>query len=515
MIKKIFVISIILVNYFFAFEKIDYIKGHVIIKIEKNFSFNVIDKHFNNLEFSLEKKISKPLNLWLITYDIKKYNNIKEVIEILNNFSFIIYAQKDHKTVNRLIPNDPEFENIWHLHNIGQNGGSEDADIDAPEAWNISTGDNDQKIVIGVVDSGFDLYHQDIIDNIWININEVPNNGIDDDNNGYIDDINGWDIYQGDGTIPVDDHGTKVTGMIGAKGNNNINIVGVNWDISIMPIAGSNGPTSQTIAAYSYALDNKLLWYETDGLLGANIVAINSSFGINYADCNSGQYPVWNDMYNALGEAGILSVAATANININVDDFGDVPTSCNSDYIVSVTNTDKYDYKYIAAAYGQESIDLGAPGTSVCSIRPGNLISCTLIGTSYSAPVVSGAIGMIYSAASTILYQEYLDNPSEAAIKIKNIILNTVDNISSLDTITVSGGRLNLFNAVNTAVEYNGVCSLPGDFNNDININIQDIILIVNCILNNCEESSCMDLNDDFSIDIFDIIILISILLRV
>ena len=138
-----------------------------------------------------------------------------------------------------------------------------------------------------------------------------------------------------------------------------------------------------------------------------------------------------------MGEVGILSVAATMNINANVDEQGDVPTSCASDYLITVTNTDRNDSKFSSAAYGAESIDLGAPGTSVCSIRPGNLTSCSLTGTSYSAPIVSGAIGLMYDSASEFLYQEYLQNPSSTPLIIKNLILNTVDLISSLNGITV------------------------------------------------------------------------------
>ena len=133
--------------------------------------------------------------------------------------------------------------------------------------------------------------------------------------------------------------------MGGATGNNNIDVVGINWDVDLMLISGSSSNTSTVIIAYSYALDNKILWNDTEGELGANIVVTNSSFGINYADCNSDPYPIWNDMYNTMGEAGILSVAATMNINANVDEQGDVPTGCNSDYLISVTNTNYHDEK--------------------------------------------------------------------------------------------------------------------------------------------------------------------------
>ncbi len=512
MIKKpIIIILLISFNIILA---TNYAQNQIIVKIDKNVNFDIIKKDLDVLGFEINAKLFDHLNIFLTEYDSSIYADINNAITMLQTLSFVIYSQKNHLISERLSPNDPQYSNMWHLNNTGQGGGTENADIDAPEAWDISTGNN-RDIVIGVVDSGFDIEHQDLNENIWINANEI-NNGLDDDGNGYIDDVNGWDAYEQDSIHPITSHGTKVAGMIGATGNNNLDVVGVNWITNIMPISGSSSLTSTAIASYSYAYDNKVLWIDTDQVLGANIVVINSSWGINYGDCNSGEFPVWNDMFNTLGEVGILSVAATMNINANVDDQGDVPTSCDSDYLITVTNTDRNDSKFSSAAYGRESIDLGAPGTSVCSIRPGNLTSCSLTGTSYSAPVVSGAIGLMYDSASDLLYQEYLQSPSSTSLIMKNLLLNSVDLISSLNDITVSSGRLNLYNAVSAANSYDGNCIFTGDFNNDSYVNIQDIILVVNCILSTCnnEEIVCMDLNNDFQIDIFDIIILINIVVN-
>ena len=507
-------IIIIFLIFFNIILTSNYSENQIIVKVDKSITNDIMKKDLVMLGFEIETKLFNYLNIFLIKYDSIIHSDINSAINIIQSLSYVIYAQKNHLISERLIPNDPQYSNMWHLNNTGQGGGTENADIDAPEAWDISTGNN-RNIVIGVVDSGFDIEHQDLNENIWTNINEIENE-IDDDENGYVDDINGWDAYEQDFTHPVTSHGTKVAGMIGAKGNNNLDVVGVNWNTKIMPISGSSSLTSTVIASYSYAYDNKILWIDTDGVLGANVVVINSSWGINYGDCNSGEFPVWNDMFDTLGEVGILSVAATMNINANVDEQGDVPTSCASDYLITVTNTDRNDSKFSSAAYGAESIDLGAPGTSVCSIRPGNLTSCSLTGTSYSAPIVSGAIGLMYDSASDFLYQEYLQNPSSTPLIIKNLILNTVDLISSLNGITVSSGRLNLFNAVSAANQYDGSCIVVGDFNADSYANIQDIILVMNCILSGCndDEIICMDLNDDFQIDIFDIIVLVSIVIN-
>ena len=241
-----------------------------------------------------------------------------------------------------------EFSSQWSKHNTGQNGGTPDADIDAPEAWDITTGGVNalgDTIVVAVVDGGMMLTHTDLVPNLWTNYNEIPGNNIDDDNNGYIDDIHGWDAYSSDGSIPSDGHGTHVGGIIGAKGNNGSMVTGVNWDVKIMAIAGSSSNTSTVLEAYGYALDQRAMYDSTNGALGAFVVATNSSFGIDFADCNSGNYILWNDMYDAMGEYGILSAAATMNNNSNVDNTGDVPTGCVSDYMIAVTNTTRNDVK--------------------------------------------------------------------------------------------------------------------------------------------------------------------------
>ncbi len=516
---KIIITGCLLFQFLTSTESHDFVKGQLIAKFIPELTKEEISENLINSGFSPERLLFKQLNIWLVKVNSTKFKNTEFALTVLRKFPFIIYAQLDHKVSEREFPDDEEFENMWHHHNTGQSGGVEDADVDSPEAWDITTGGTSplgHRIVVAIIDGGFQWNHQDLIDNAWVNQHEIPDNGIDDDENGYIDDINGWDAYDSNGIIPVASHGTKVAGMIGAVGNNNLDVAGINWDVDLMFIAGSSSSTSTITVAYGYALDNKLLWQDTDGVLGANVVATNSSFGINYADCNSNPYPVWNDLYNSLGEAGILSAAATMNINANVDEQGDVPTGCSSEYMIAVTNTTKDDIKFSSAAFGLESIDLGAPGTSVCSTSPTNQTSCSLTGTSYSSPVVAGAVAMVHSGGSELLAQEFISNPAETALLIKEILLDTVDPLSSLNGITVSGGRLNLFNAVYAASQYDGICSIPGDFNDDSEINIQDIVLLVSCILNfDClvDENPCKDLNEDSIINIYDIIILVNLII--
>ena len=174
-----------------------------------------------------------------------------------------------------LIPNDPDFNKQWHLHNSGQYGGTIDADIDAPEAWDIETGDSD--VIIAIIDSGIDYTHPDLENNIWSNEGEIPDNRIDDDENGYIDDVIGWDWRNNDND-PLDDlgHGTMCAGIASAVGNNNIGVTGVCWNCKIMPLKIIDSTISlefdidDLASAIEYAADN-----------GANVISISLE---NYVD---------------------------------------------------------------------------------------------------------------------------------------------------------------------------------------------------------------------------------------
>jgi len=155
-------------------------------------------------------------------------------LELLKRQPYILLAQRNHQVQLRVtIPNDPNFANEqWSLNNTGQNGGTPDADIDAVEAWDITTGGwtvQYDTIVVAVIDDGFQISHPDLQQNIFRNWNEIPGNNVDDDQNGYVDDINGWNAYNNSGTLQSNTHGTHVAGIIGAVGNNNITHLRIFW----------------------------------------------------------------------------------------------------------------------------------------------------------------------------------------------------------------------------------------------------------------------------------------------
>ncbi len=340
----------------------------------------------------------------------------------------------------RNIPNDPRFNELWNFLPSPTN-----ADVSAVKAWNISEGKMRKgEFVVAVIDGGIDVEHLDLKDNIWVNNGEIPGNFIDDDKNGYVDDVNGWNVYNNTGDIEKDNHGTHVAGIVGAKGNNGIGVTGINWKTKIMGISGSSGDTKTVLKAYNYVLNQKKLYLKSGGKLGANIVSTNSSFGVDLADCKSRDFRLWNEVYNELGKVGILNVAATINDEVNVDRDGDVPTGCDSEAIISVTNTNSDNEKYKFSGYGIKSIDLGAPGTDILSTVPGNSYS-VLTGTSMATPHVAGAIAFLSALKNKKFNQIQENDPKGSAMIIKNILLNSVDKMPSLKEKTVSGGKLNLY----------------------------------------------------------------------
>ncbi len=427
-----------------------YTEGQIMVRLAGSSNLDEARQQLNNANYEVVEALVPSLGLYLVKL---KGIKVEQALYQMQRMNSVIYAQADHNVTKReTTPNDPEFEQQWGLHNSAKNG----ADISALKAWEFGTGGTDRAgddLVVAVVDGGVDIKHKDLVDNIYVNKGEIPNNGIDDDENGYIDDVNGWNAYNDSGKIPAERHGTHVAGIIGASGNNGSHGVGVNWKVKILPVAASSNKTSVIAKGYGYVIAQKKLWIETNGAKGANIVATNSSFGVDYADCASGEYPAWNDLYNEMGRLGILSAAATANLNIDVDEKGDVPTGCSSEFIVKVTNTDSQDKKNSGAAFGKTMVEIGAPGTQVHSTLPGDK-SGKLTGTSMATPHIAGAVAFLHSVASEALYEATKQDPAVGARLVKKMLLEGVDKLADLDGKTVSGGRLNLFSSASAARNY-------------------------------------------------------------
>lgn len=392
------------------------------------------------------KLLSARLGIWLVRYQSPALSPQEALVAVREEIGDRA-AQFNHRVRLREVhPNDPYFDLQWSLENLGQTGGIPGVDIDATEAWVRSRGQRTSlgdTIVVAIVDGGAELNHPDLL--FWKNRHEIPGNELDDDGNGYVDDYDGWNAYLSCGELPGSSHGSHVTGIAAARGSNGLGICGVGWGTAVMPVAGASETEAVVIEAYGYVLEMRALYNETGGAKGAFVVATNASFGVDLGDPQD--FPLWCGIYDSLGEVGILSVGATANQDWNIDEVGDVPTACPSDYLISVTNTNHYGVKVGTAGYGATTIDLGAPGTDIYSSCVGDTY-CYKTGTSMAAPHVTGAIALLWSHAAEEYLLQYRNSPGAAALEMKDYILDGVDPVQSLVGITVSGGRLNLAGAL-------------------------------------------------------------------
>ena len=346
----------------------------------------------------------------------------------------------------------------WQFENKGQSG-SIDTDIDLVDSWKMTTGGKTITgfdIVVAVIDGGVYMNHPDLSENIWSNPNEVDGNGLDDDNNGFIDDMHGWNFRAGNNDVTNEGvghhHGTPVNGIIGAVGYNKFGVSGINQSVKLLNLIKGED-TASILNCHRYVLNLRKMFNSTNGEKGAFIVAINNSWGLD--SLMADDYSVWCSLYDELGSEGVLTVNSAPNADIDVDIYGDMPVTCASDFIISVTNSNFYDRRITWSGYGISSVDLAAPGDLTYTIRNTGDYGY-FGGTSAAAAYVSGTIALLYSIPSYRIADDLVNDPGNFPLIIKESILDGVVPVSGLEDHSTSGGRLNVFNSFkNLLLHYN------------------------------------------------------------
>ena len=404
----------------------------------------------------------------------------QEALDVSHHFlelSNTLYAEPNFtREMRATTPNDPVYPLQWNMNNTGQlipdstfpllNGysGFADADVDAPEAWDITTGS--PNTVVAILDSGYNRFEANMQANYWVNPRETYN-GKDDDGNGVIDDYNGYDAAMRDGD-PQDDavseHGMEVASIVAAPGNDGIGMTGISWHSKLMfvKIEDDTGTitTGGVVGGIQYVTKMKQTY-------GINIVAANMSFGgPTYSFSEA-------DALRVLGTKDVLIVAAAANQGYNHDVLFDSPTGYDVDQIIAVTASNAYDemnvLPYIPGGqpdfgYGAVKVDIAAPGIDVMltgfryQIPNTNFFTNLQVntGTSFAAPLVAGTSALVESLA-----------PYLTAVEIKQLIINSADKIPYMNNLNVADGRLNVFSALSAIPKTTLSGTIFQDANND------------------------------------------------
>jgi subtilisin family serine protease len=358
--------------------------------------------------------------------------SVPQAIATLQRAPGVRYAEPDWLLRPTATSNDPAVTGgrTWGLYGASTSPNNAFGS-DAMTAWAANrTGSRD--IIVGVVDTGTDISHPDLKDNIFTNPGEIPGNGIDDDKNGYVDDTNGWDFHYNDRTVydsaNSDSHGTHVAGTIGAVGGNGIGVAGVNWQVTMVPakfLGPNGGSLSNAVKALDYLTDLKRRH-------NLNLVASNNSWG------GGGFSSTLQAAINRGGDAGILFVAAAGNSTTNNDATASYPSNyaCTTetrrwDCVVAVASIASTGAISSFSSYGKTTVDLGAPGEGIYSTVPAGTYA-TYSGTSMATPHVTGAVALCRAAF-----------PAMGADAVRSALLANTVATASLGGKTVTGGRLN------------------------------------------------------------------------
>lgn len=414
-----------------------HVLGRVLVKVKPNAPFKALSAVEKKLGAKTVKTYSFVEGLRVFQFD--PTIDVREAIKAFASNEAVIYAEPDYlysideitehddesepaPTDSTATLNDPEFPRQWSLENKGQTGGKPNADLNAELMWTHAVGS--ENLVVGIIDSGVDFTHPDIIANLWTNPGEIPGDNKDNDQNGFIDDIYGINAVRNNG-VPMDDdkHGTHVAGTIGASANNSVGIVGVAQKVRLAACkfirADGTGSISDAIECMQYFAALK-----TRATNPVNIIATNNSWG------GGPRSQAMLDAITAHEKLGILFVVAAGNYKQDNDFIDSFPANYNVPNVISVAATDHHDRLATFSNYGKRSVHVAAPGVKILSTVLGKKLG-ELSGTSMAAPHVTGLAAVIASKFPSLPYN-----------KIKNLILTGGEKTDAAAHTTISGRRI-------------------------------------------------------------------------
>jgi subtilisin family serine protease len=347
---------------------------------------------------------------------------VEPTIAALRGQPGVRYAEPDYLVATDAVPNDPSFGLQWGLRNTGQtvNGvrGTSGADVRAAAAWNVTTGS--RSVVVAQVDTGVDYNHPDLKGNVWTNPGGIG---------GCPAGTHGYNVLTAS-CNPMDTfgHGTHVAGIMGAVGNNASGVAGVNWTTTILPVKFANRTGSGTTSNLLTAID----WVLTAKAAGVQVRVLNDSL-TNPGDAYS---QALADQIARLGDNGILFVTAAGNTKQDNDVTARYPCNYGAANEICVAATDQKDRRAGFSNWGDQTVDLAAPGKNIYSTLPKSGYGY-MSGTSMAAPMVSGAAALLLSRDANL-----------STDQLKAGILAGVDPLPSLSGLVRTGGRLNLCRAL-------------------------------------------------------------------
>lgn len=323
--------------------------------------------------------------------------------------------------------------------------------VDYWSAYKLIEYSDEHNIVVAVIDGGFLINHNEFDNVFWQNGKEIIND-VDDDKNGYVDDVCGWNFLNNTSDVSNNGsgnwHGTPVAGLI------HLLVNGSSFDkkikVKILPIVKGEDIVS-IIESFEYIYCLKKRYNDSRGIEGANIVAINCSWGKEFLW--AADYQEWCSIYDKLGKEGVLVVHSVPNIGVDIATIGDMPSTCDSEYLITVTNSDNTDSILRDAAYSNSFVDIAAPGEH--SLTIGNSGDFGYFnGTSASSPYVTSTIVFSYLLPISEVRSTALIYPDSMARIVKESIISGVDVVDSYSEIVLSKGRLNMYKSLVNICDY-------------------------------------------------------------